>query len=467
MGGSEEFEQIDDPEQIISALGESLDGVYFAEEQLRQADFDPFEHAEFLAKGLAQFDDALELYRAADRDSWKEDAAQAVDDEFARVSAIAANVIEAQEALPEILTDRKVIIEDDGILLQSAPAAKQETTCCFTSIRFRNNTQFPIEIRVTGEDGTTESDRFSKGQRKTVRKVDGRNRKIPGGLGRCVTIEARARYREGWGEWHSTRICCDDENLPREGADLPLTRPVNERHSTRFAGVQLVAIKSLSPCPEMRAGGGAGSTGTASSGITSIPGLEVDDHKHHFGAHTVLRFVPNGCRRFCFVQGVKRVTKVKYPGTQDFKVMTGLSTAGTNEPGDRWILDIRDKDRTPCYPHTSPLLGGGLEMRDFPGVENPYGRFKLDGQLVRFPPRTVLQISWTFKTWIVCLDPAPVSLLGKFDWGLELTLNVGRSRRDTNGKVTMTPPQFSDQVDVDEYKRVAGQARDSAGFLPR
>lgn len=464
---SDEFSAVR-PEEIIKALDQSLAAADKAEALLADAD-DVFRQDEILREGLADWDEALTLYTAADQSEWSDADKQAVEDELGRTTAIVHALVSAQEQLPPILADRKVAFDDEDILLQQAPDAEAdeaEHSCCFTRLRFRNRTEWRVEIRVSGEDGQQESHVFRPGERESVRKIDGKGRTIPGGMGRCVTIEARARYREGWGEYHSMRLCCDDDPLPAIGEELWLSRPVNENHRTRFRGIQLLAREALSPCPETQTGGGTGRTGTAHSGITGIPGLEVGRRRYHYGAHAVMRFVPTKCRRFCFVQGKKRMTKAKYPGAADFRVMPGMSTPGTSSPGDRWMLDTRDQDRTPCYPHTRPLPGGGMEMRDYPGVENPFGRFRLDGDLVRLPRGTELEVTWTFRTWVVCLAPR-VHLLGQFDWNMVLKLTIGRNHRDTTGKVEMTPPNWSETTDLDEYRGVAGQARETAGFIPR
>ena len=456
------------PEEVIKALVQSLAAADKAEVLLTEAD-DVFERDEILREGLGDWDEALALYTAADQSEWSDADKQAVEDELGRTTAIVHSLVAEQERLPPILSDRKVALDDEDILLQQAPDEKndeEEHSCCFTRLRFRNRTEWRVEIRVSGENNQQDSHVFRSGVSRSLRNIDGKGRTIPGGLGRCVTIEARARYRNGWGNYHSMRLCCDDDPLPAIGEELWLSRPVNENHRVRFRGIELLAREALSPCPETRTGGGTGSTGTASSGITGIPGLKVGERSYHYGAHAIMRFVPTNCRRFCFVQGVKQVTKAKYPRATEFRVMPGLSSPGTTNPGDRWMLDVRDQDRTPCYPHTKPLPGGGLEMRDYPGVENPFGRFQLNGKRAKFPSGTELEVTWTFRTWVVCLDPQ-VHLLGRFDWKVVLKLTVGRDYRDTTGRVQMTPPNWSETTDLDEYRRIAGQARETAGFIPR
>lgn len=455
------------PDAIVAALRSALVPANRARALLAEAGGDPFRSHDILAEGLAAWDEALTLYTAADRAEWSEAETVAVEAEFGRSSALVHDLLAAQRDLPLILEGQRVAIRDDEIFLQHAPEEAHEDSCCFTRIRFRNRTGRRVEIRVTGRGGAEqESQVFAPGEADSIKRLDGKGRIVPGGLGRCVTIEARAHYPFGWGEYHSTRLCCDDEPLPQVGSELPLTRPVNERHSTRLAGIELLELLALSPCPETLEGSGTGSTGTASSGITGIPGLQVERQRWHFGAHVRIGFVPNGCKRFCFVQAVKRLASAKMPGAADFRVMPGMSTPGTTAPGDRWKLDVRKGDRTPCYPHTRPIDGGGLEMRDYPGVENPFGRFELDGKLVRLDAGTELKVVWTFRTWVVCLDPPPPHLLGQFDWAVELTLTIGRNRNDTTGRVDMTPPRWSDTSDVDEYRSVAGQAQEPAGFLP-
>ncbi len=443
---------------VVESLGRALTDILASKPKLEAAEDDDFGLIEARRDALRSWDEALELYTIVDRDAWSKEDVEAVEAEFGRVHTLISPFDDADLEAPRI-EKRNVIIDGDEILVQRVPKAKEES-CCFTRIGFRNTTSYPIEIRVSGRDGEQESARLRRRQTKRVRKIDGRKRTIPGGLGRCVTIEARARYPFGWGEFHSLRLCCDEEPLPQVGEELQLRRPVNERHSTRFGGIVLTELTILQPCPETDSGESTTAGGQALSGITGIPGLDVDGDRH-YGAHTVMRFIPTNCRALAFVQGVKRKTTVQRPGATEHRDMPGMST-----PGDQLKLDIRRGDRTPAYPHTKPLPNGGLEMRDYPGVENPWGRFDLDGVRHRLPPGTEMIVRWTFRTWVVCLAPAPVHVLGRFDWTVKLTLTIGRGAGDTNGRIEGTRPQFNDDPDLDNYRRVVREAPRPAGFLP-
>ena len=209
---------------------------------------------------------------------------------------------------------------------------------------------------------------------------------------------------------------------------------------------------------------GTSTAGTPSSGITSIPGLDIGGGNVYFGAHARIRFVPNagGCGDFCFVQGKIRKVRLKQPGQPAFSDARMLST------GDLYSLDIEKGGQTPCYPHVSDLPGGGKEMRDYPGVKNPWGSVQADGMDTRgLPDGTEMEVNWTFRTWVVCLNPRPTSILGYFDWSVALTLVVRRNRGATTGQVVMTRPRWSNNQDAENYRRIIREAPQHQGFAPQ
>ncbi|MGE5723105.1 MAG: hypothetical protein ACM3YM_11660 [Sphingomonadales bacterium] len=447
-----------------------------ARRKLAESRSNPFEYAAARDAALAPFDAACARlhgeFEAARGAEWESAAAAA----WLRASHVLQPLLSERENGPRLLTGRTVLVERDGGLLldlegpASAPEGRVPPDCCITSILLRNITGVRTRLTLTHENGATKTAEFAPDQ---VRRVTFRERAgddeddrpvgppIPGGMGHCVTIKVEVRDGARWVQVMTKRLCCDDQPPLRDGSVIEEVRSVggSPEHFARYSAFRIVHIDIARPCPNLAPAAPAQSThGTADSQASHFEGHETEPGKYQYGAGCWLRFIPDGCRSFCFVQGVRRRVFIRPPGGKE-KAAPLLGT-----PGNDLKLDIRPGDRTPCYPHTSDIAGGGKVLRDFPGVSNPWAPVQIDGKSAgRLASGTQLRIEWTFRTWVVCLD-GPVHVLGHFDWTMQVDIRIGDGRNDTTARITPPSPVWSDDPDRGGYNKVAGQAPEHGGF---
>jgi len=469
-------------------LAEQFDrALAFAAEvrkQLVSHSSDRFAYAAMLETALAPFDEACarlhtEIEVVADRA--KPSAAEAA---WLRASHVLAPLLEERDLGPRLLRNRDVLVDRDGTLLldrdemptDGPTPRKQPPGCCFTWIQFRNITDKRLRLTLTHENGSRKRRIFAPGETRTANyregaddtidddgtPVPGQGPVIPGGMGHCVTITAEVSDGNEWRQIVSQRLCCDDQPPPGPGTMIEDIRSVggSPEHFARTRAFQIVDLRIERPCPNLAPSAPTpGQHGTADSQSSRSNGVETEPGKHLYGAGCWLRFIPRDCRSFCFVQGVKRRVFIQRPGQPERQAPL-LGTAGND-----FKLDIRKRDRTPCYPYVSDIEGGGKVLRDNPGVSNPWGSVLIEGKDGgSYPEGTVLKIEWTFRTWVVCLD-GPPRMLGHFDWSMKVVITIGRGAADTRAEITPPSPTWSDDPDKAGYNKVAGQAPDHGGFI--
>jgi hypothetical protein len=482
------------PAELIAAFAAAVDHALMLAPGIRRDWRDPFAHAAALDEALGPYRAAMGAFTLATGEGWSDDDLDAVWNAQAMAEHQLAGLLELASKAPRVLGERLVAIErDGGVLFQEQPGdgpgpaaggggAGAPADCCFTLIKFKNVHSAKVRVTARHADGATTSEEFDAGAEHTLHWSARGSPAVPGALGHCVDLELQAKEGNGWGEVLRLRLCCEHDAqggvTPKKGDKLTLTGdappppPGDGPHTLtrppRLQALEITQIECADPCPETQSGSaGNASAGEASSGISKLPGARVARDYWHYGVWVRLRFRPDGCRNFCFVQGVKRKAWLKGSATGTYQPRVGMST---RNGGTVFVLDVVDKDGTPCYPHVSEIDGGGKELRDFPGVKNPFGTLGLDGvDKGPLPAGSVLKVQWTFRTWVVCTNPAPVAVLGRFDWGFTVEITVGRNAAGTTVVFTPEPPAqpaWSDDPDLDTYRRVAREAKNNAGFLP-
>ena len=272
--------------------------------------------------------------------------------------------------------------------------------CCFTSITFKSTGNKKTTVTVTNATGAISTHEFKKKDEEAVARMGPKDAPMPGGLGRCVTISITQppRAAETW------TLCCDQEGLCK-GLSL--------RHSTAGGGgtvevfnpLDVAGYEVADPCIDETPGTGQSDRGQAASGIKPMEGVKHAD-RTRWGAACRLRFTTKNCRKLGFVQAKKRRVLVKRPGAKNW--------SNLQPPDDRYRLNIEAGATTPLYPYTADVTDG-LEMTDTPGIDDPWGKFTVDGKEHQLPKGSKLQIVWEFKAWVICMDNnPPVTILGHF-----------------------------------------------------
>ena len=198
--------------------------------------------------------------------------------------------------------------------------------------------------------------------------------------------------------------------------------------------LQIVDWKPERPCPQGRTQVAPGDD--HGSETHEFPGLDVPGKGHFVGGSVSLFFVPpETCRRFCFIQAVKRTI------TLDGVIKTNVSHD--------WQLDLTPDQprRPPCYKIQRVRPEGGTILRDTPGLINPWSAMKLpDGSIFRPRPGQRLVGLWEFHTWAVCLNRSHV--YGEFTWTLRIEFVVPagpppQGARIPGATANITGPDFS------------------------
>ncbi len=472
-----------EPDRLIGAFEKAVAHGFGLRDRVLEAWRDPFEYGPLLDKALAPYHSVLADFFVADTDKWDEQDR----DNLLAAQALAEHQLEdllkLDEEAPDILADQTIMIENDGTIIRKEEPdgkdggrVKAPAHCCFTRLRLKNIHNRKIKVTARHESGAAISTEIGRGKKRPLHWTDGRGNSIPGAIGRCVDLEVQEKVRGRLGPTFKLRLCCEHDAQgavkPKVGDRLTLTGPApppppgggTAVRPPSIRALEIVEIKVADPCPQGQSGSaGTATAGTASSGITAIPGLDIGGGNTYYGAHTRMRFVPRagGCQKFCFIQGKIRKVRLKLPRQRVFRDARQLST------GDKFVLDVEKNAKSPCYPHVSPLPGGGLEMRDYPGVRNPQGRVSTDGiKTGRLPDGTQMEIKWTFRTWVVCIVPQRTAILGYFDWTVELELTVRRRRGATTGRVIMTRPRWSNRKDAAGYRDMLPNTPRNRPFLP-
>lgn len=479
------------PGELIAAFAAAVDHALANRAAIRPDWRDAFEHVAALDGALAPYRAAMDAFMLATGKGWSEDDEEAVWNAQGMAAHQLAGLLDLSKEAPRVLGERLVAIErDGGVLLQEAPedgpaagggAAGAPAHCCFTAIRFKNIHQRKVRVSARHADGASTGKEFKPNEQHTLSWSARGSPPVPGALGHCIDLELQVRQGNGWGEVLKLRLCCEHDAqggvTPKRGDKLtllgdPPPPPPPGGTATRQArleALEITAVECADPCPETTSGqAGPAAAGVAESGISKLPGPRIERDYWHYGVWTRLRFKPaaGGCRDFCFVQAVKRKASFKGKPSGTYEPRLAMSTRGG---GEVFVLDVPQGQQTPCYPHVS-AIDGGKEMRDFPGVKNPFGALGLDGnELGALPVGGVLKVEWTFRTWVVCTNPAPPGVLGRFDWAFTVEITIGKDAAATT--VTFTPdplaqPGWSDDKDLDTYRRIAREAPNNAGFLP-
>ncbi len=382
-----------------------------------------------------------------------------------------------------MLVDQTILLDDGEVLHEDAPstpAPAAAQTCCITYIKLENLYDGDLHVVAINNEGLRRERDFTKGKR--IRKIwkkpvaqddDDEGAKaqsgvIDGGLGRCLTLLVQIVAVDNKGKRtyqpdppYKFEICCDDSRMVAGAALNRPEPPQDHPHSVSPVPLlKITEIVSLVPCPGETEGDGTSDHATVGSGVKRLNGVKRIDGKIFYGVWARFQVRSTTCDNVRFVQGVRRTVEAKYLNKNDFERVEALSR------DDRYHVDVPAGNRTPEYP-SSPLEGGGREMNDGPGVTNPWdGATQIDDKKKPFPPGTQLRITCVFRTWAVCLDTNPATILGRFDWTVVLHVTVGADEKSTSGTADPVKPAWSDDPDKAGYEGVAGQATDSSGFLP-
>ncbi len=467
-------------DSLIEAFENAVDKGLAERPAVKKAIDDPFVYIPCLEEALSAYGIAMSKFISVEIQDWNDGQVAAIREAQNLARHLLGDLLDLQNKAPLLLRKQDILVDREGeIFRQEVPedgavVGGEPPPCCFTKISFKNIHDATIKVGARHESGALVSAEIKKNKTKALSWTDDDRQPIPGALGHCVTLEVQEKQGGGWGPVLSLRLCCehgdDGDVTPRRGQRLTVSgpAPAGEAGATvlppRLTALEIKSVVIADPCPSGETGSAGSSTsGTPDSEIRNLPGTQVDRRDYVFGAHARIRFTPteNGCREFCFVQGKIRKTRLKFPGATDFREANMLST------GDAYELDVERGARIPCYPHVSELPGGGKEMRDYPTVKNPWGQVTVDGQASGgLPDGTEMEVIWTFRTWVVCLNPRPVSVLGYFDWSVTMNLIVRQPPARTTGQISSRKPVWRNDQDLDNYRRVAGEAAQSAGFLP-
>jgi hypothetical protein len=242
---------------------------------------------------------------------------------------------------------------------------------------------------------------------------------------------------------------------------MPLRHAEGDGNTTvgAFHPLDVAHYVVQSPCVDETPRTDTSANGDPASGTKPMNGVKHDG-RTRYGAACRLRFTTKRCRKIGFVQAKKRRVSVKRPGASRWSEL--------QPPGERYRLDIEPDAETPLYPYTAPVPDG-QEMTDTPGVDDPWGKFKVDDKEYQLPEGSTLRIEWWFKSWVICLDHSPpVTILGHFTWTLVVELTVGKGAKDTKGTETISDPDWTDDPDQKEYEHVVNETPGGGGkaYLP-
>ncbi|TAJ22455.1 MAG: hypothetical protein EPO64_13780 [Nitrospirae bacterium] len=453
-----------------------------------------FAYRELLDGALAPYRAVLDEYAtlaaaAIPKAGQGEAGLAAADAAYERVTVALSDILERAANAPPLLREQTILLDEGEVFRQEQPGTGNTPQpagvpgCCITYVELENVYDGELHVVVTNAQGTRRERDFTK--KKPVRKVwkkpevntdDDEGKKatdgvIDGGLGKCITLliqiistDARGVKTYTPDPPYSIEICCDNRDMV-DGAVLNRPEPTPTPGAppqtvSRLPLLKIKKIVALTPCPDEVAGTGKSDHAIVGSGVKPMDGVKRIDGKIFYGAWGRFAYTDNRCKNPRFVQGKKRTVLVKYPGKDKFEPFPPMTK------DDKWYLDTPVGSRTPEYP-SSELANGGREMNDGPGVTNPWdGGPEVDGKKKPFPPGTELTITWVFRTWVVCLDTQPVTVLGHFDWQVVLHLTVGADQAHTSGKADVKKPTWTDDPDKDNYEKVAGQATDAKAFVP-
>ena len=75
----------------------------------------------------------------------------------------------------------------------------------------------------------------------------------------------------------------------------------------------------------------------------------------------------------------------------------------------------------------------------------------------------MLLVIWHFKSWVICADTVPPTILGHYEWSVQLEITVGKGESDTTATVTHTGPEWTDAPDKNDYNHVVDQTPGGGG----
>ena len=339
--------------------------------------------------------------------------------------------------------------------------------CCYTYLQFKNICRRKIKIMLVDDQEKVIQEKILNPREKTFLSFKEGRRTVPGGLGYCIKIKVITFTRNDATPLPKTwKLCCDKPNGQR-GAVISYQAPRENRNQRQGDSVaqapvmqliKILRVKTVSPCPvEKNLGAASSPDGIPYAQVKLLNGLKVGPRKWTYGAGTILRFFSTSCRDLKFVQGVNReVYYVPKKGDAP-KPMAGYSHPKGKK---NWKLDVNRGAKTPFYPYTKTLPGGGIGMVDYPGIDKPWNTFKLEEKSQVNPKGSKMIIRWRFRTWVICLKPGP-KILGHFNWNVTVEFNL---RPKFKGKVIATRPTWSKRPDIKGYHEVLGNKREWKRF---
>jgi hypothetical protein len=107
--------------------------------------------------------------------------------------------------------------------------------------------------------------------------------------------------------------------------------------------------------------------------------------------------------------------------------------------------------------HVRFPVGGWVE------VLSATRQINIDDKQVHLGKGAILLVVWQFKTWVICMDSHPYTILGHFEWSATVQITIGDNANDTTGTAKPTNPEWKDGPDKADYNHVVSQTPSGGG----